>query len=133
MALVVVVFVMAYYQVSLQRTYKGNLSVHLFYHPLTEKCIDFSLLVNGERVMNFDSIGYCSNNFSLDTTLNLPLGINTITYHSDSINYNHSEKVINLLFMWNKIELYQYVDPFSQDSVQLHDEIGFHFRPAGFI
>lgn len=105
----------------------------MHYQPLEDKCIDFSIIINNNKVIFYDSIGSCTNDYWLNTSLTLPVGLKTITFKSDSLNFIHTKKAVNLLYIWEKIEIYEYVNPDFPDSIIIVKELEDSYSGIEFI
>ncbi|MBK8195270.1 MAG: hypothetical protein IPK76_19415 [Lewinellaceae bacterium] len=122
-------------QVSLRKKYKGNFSMHLSYQPVTKKCIDFSINIDGQNIFSCDSIGVCSNIYYIDSVLTFPTGVKIVKFSSDSLNFIHEEKMINLFFIWSKIDIYEYKykGENTGDSIIIRKELNNSYFPIKFI
>lgn len=122
-------------QVYLRNKYKGNLSMHMSYQPVTKKCIDFSISIDGQNILSYDSIGACSNIYYIDTVLTFPTGVKIVKFSSDSLNFIHEEKMINLFFIWSKIDVYEYKYKGENpaDSILIRKELNNSYFPIKFI
>ena len=130
-----VIIIISICQISLQKKTKGNLHLYFQYRPISEKCTDFTVSVNGRAVFYGDSIGKCSDNYKyIDTVFNFPIGFKTVRYSSKSLDYIHEEKMLNLLFISTSIDLnegYEY-GPNSY-YLFLNKEFRWSYFPLGFM
>lgn len=73
---------LAHYEWFLCDKYDGNFILNFEYNgPLEDTtCVDFSIKVNGLVLFHTDSIGSCTNKYSINPILSLPTGVNCIVF-----------------------------------------------------
>lgn len=118
-----------FHQRSLYEKYKGNFRLHVeYYGDLNKNCFDLLFKVNGKDCYRADSVGWCNNEISIafDTVLYLPLGVNTIDISSEKLNLHFEDRVINLLYMYSNVEIWENHDINNIDTVkEMHVRYGY--------
>jgi hypothetical protein len=131
---VVSILLVTCYQWSLYNKYNGNFLVYMELRTQYEDdCIDFTMKVNGIVLVHKDSIGWCSQKFSVDSIFRLPIGINCIEYSSQKLNLYHKEYIINLLFVSGYVEISHLNDSYSIDRVGTKMETFFTYLQLGLM
>lgn len=114
-----IVSIIVYYQISIYQKYKGNFLLHVEYSGgLNNNCVDLLVKVNGKDIYKVDSLGWCNNKYSVDTILNLPLGINTIELSSPKLNLFYDDRIYNLFYMYASVEIVEHYGFNHTDSLK---------------